>query len=57
MAAKHPDLVLGCADDVWWSRAAQPALHAWSADTPVRLVEKTVPAKDPGGKAVACDGL
>jgi hypothetical protein len=57
MAATHPDLVLGFADDVWWSREAQPALHAWSDDTPVRRVEKTVPAKDPGGKAVACDGL
>jgi hypothetical protein len=57
MAVKHPDLVLGFEDEVWWSRAAQPALHAWSDDKPVRLVEKTVPAKDPGGTAVACDGL
>jgi hypothetical protein len=57
MAAKHPDLVLGFEDDVWWSREAQPALHAWSDDKPVRLVEQTVPAKDPGGKAVACYGL
>jgi hypothetical protein len=57
MAAKHPDLVLGFADEVWWSREAQPALHAWSDDKPVRLVEKTVPAKDPGGKVVACYGL
>ena len=57
MAVKHPDLVLGFEDDVWGSRAAQPALHAWSDDKPVRLVEKTVPAKDPGGKAVACYGL
>ena len=57
MAVKHPDLVLGFEDEVWWSRAAQPALHAWSDDKPVRLVEKTVPAKDPGGKAVACYGL
>jgi DDE superfamily endonuclease len=57
MAAKHPDLVLGFEDDVWWSRAPQPALHAWSDDKPGRLVEKTLPAKDPGGKAVACYGL
>jgi hypothetical protein len=57
MAAKHPDLVLGFEDAVWWSRETQPALHAWSDDKPVRLVEKTVPAKDPGGKAVACYGL
>ena len=57
MAAHHPDLVLGCEDDVWWSREAPPHMHAWSDDTPVHLVEKTVPAKDPEGKAVACDGL
>jgi hypothetical protein len=57
MAAHHPDLVLGCEDDVWWSREAPPHMHAWNDDTPVRLVEKTVPAKDPEGKAVACDGL
>ena len=37
MAAKHPDLVLGFEDDVWWSRAAQPARQAWSDDKPVRL--------------------
>jgi hypothetical protein len=57
MAAKQPDLVLGFADDVWGSREAQPALQAWSDDTPVRLVDTTVPAQNPEGKAVACDGL
>ena len=57
MAANHPDLVLGFEDDVWWSREAQPQMHAWSDDKPVRLVEKTVPAKDPEGKAVAGYGL
>ena len=43
MAAKHPDLVLGCEADVWWSREAQPPRQAWSDDTPVRLGEKPVP--------------
>ena len=57
MAAKHPDLVLGFEDDVWWSRAAQPHMPTWSDDTPLRLVEQTVPAKAPEGKAVACYGL
>jgi hypothetical protein len=57
MAANHPDLVLGFEDEVWWSRAAQPHLHAWSDDQSVRLRDKTVPAKDPEGKAVACYGL
>ena len=57
MAANHPDLALGFEDEVWWSREAQPQMHAWSADKPVRLVDKTVPAQDPEGKAVACYGL
>ena len=41
---------------MWWSREAQPQRHAWSDDPPVRLVEQTVPAKDPAGTALACDG-
>lgn len=49
--------MLGFEDDVWWSRAAQPHRQAWSDDTPVHLVAQTVPAKDPEGKALACDGL
>jgi hypothetical protein len=57
MAANHPDLALGFAADVWWSREAQPQMQAWSDGKPVRLVEKTVPAKDPEGTAMACDGL
>ena len=32
-------------------------MHAWSDEQPLRLVEKTVPATDPEGKAVACYGL
>jgi DDE superfamily endonuclease len=57
MAANHPDRARGFEDEVWWSREAQPQRPAWSDDTPLRLVKKTVPAKDPEGKAVACDGL
>jgi hypothetical protein len=57
MAVNHPDIALGCEDDVWWSREAQPHMQAWSDDKPIRLVEKAVPAKDPEGKAVACYGL
>jgi len=35
--------VLGFEDETWWSRLAQPALHAWvEPDQPVRLVEQTV---------------
>jgi hypothetical protein len=57
MAMQQPNHVLGCEDEGWWSRKAQPQMPAWSDDTPVRLVEKTVPAKDPQSKATACDGL
>jgi DDE superfamily endonuclease len=57
MAAHHPDIALGFEDEAWWSREAQPQRHAWGDDKPVRLGEKTGPAKDPEGKAVACDGL
>jgi hypothetical protein len=56
MATHHPDIALGFEDEVWWSREAQPQMHAWSDDRPVRLVEKTVPAKGPEGKALACYG-
>ena len=29
LAARHPDWVVGYVDEVWWSRLAQPAMHAW----------------------------
>jgi hypothetical protein len=58
LAQRHPDWLLGFEDEVWWSRLAQPALHAWQADDrPYRLVEQTVARDDPDPKAVACYGL
>jgi hypothetical protein len=55
LAAHHPDWALGFADEVWWSRLAQPHLHAWAeADEPLRLVEQTVAPTDPDPKALAC---
>jgi hypothetical protein len=57
MATNTPDIALGFEDEVWWSREAQPQVHAWSDDAPGRLVEQTVPRKDPQGKAMACYGL
>lgn len=54
----HPQWALGFEDEVWWSRLAHPALHAWAAaDRPLRLVEQTVAKDDPGPKALACYGL
>jgi transposase len=58
LAHAHPDWLLGFEDEVWWSRLARPALHAWQdADQPLRLVEQTVARADPDPKAVACYGL
>ncbi|MGH7194625.1 MAG: transposase [Candidatus Saccharimonadales bacterium] len=58
LAQAHPDWALGFADEVWWSRLAQPHLHAWAeADQPLRLVEQTVATDDPDPKALACYGL
>jgi DDE superfamily endonuclease len=55
-AAAHPSWALGVADEVWWSRLAQPRLHAW-AEQPLRLVEQTVAKDDLDPKALACYGL
>lgn len=58
LAQQHPDWLLGFADEVWWSRLAHPALHAWQDDDrPLHLVEQTVARDDPDPKALACYGL
>ena len=58
LAASHPDWVLGFEDEVWWSRLARPALHAWAAaEQPHRLLEQPVAPDDPDPKALACYGL
>jgi transposase len=36
---------------------AQPTLHAWTDDQPLRLVEQAVARDDPDPKALACYGL
>jgi hypothetical protein len=49
---------LGFADEVWWSRLAQPAMHTWAApDTALRLIEKARAPHDLDPKALACYGL
>ena len=58
LAAIHPTWALGWEDEVWWSRLAQPAMHAWAPDgQAVRVVEQTRPKADPEPKALACYGL
>ena len=58
LAQAHPDWLLGFEDEVWWSRLAHPALHAWQDEArPLRLVEQAVARDDPDPKAIACYGL
>ncbi|MGH3427661.1 MAG: transposase [Mycobacteriales bacterium] len=49
--------MVGFADECWWSRLAQPGLHAWAGDEPLRLHERTRPKGDTDPKALACYGL
>ena len=54
MAARHADWVVGYVDEVWWSRLAQPAMHAWGT---LRLKAKARAKDDAQPKALACYGL
>ena len=47
----------GFADEVWWSRLAQPRLHAWSEAAPLRLQELTLKKAEEEPKALCCYGL
>ena len=49
--------MLGWQDECWWSRLAQPDLHAWAGDPPLRLLELEAPRGDPDRKALCCYGL
>jgi DDE superfamily endonuclease len=57
LARSHPEWVLGFADEVWFSRLAQPNLHAWRDDEALHLLEKEVEKEDAERKAIACYGL
>lgn len=49
---------MGFADEVWWSRFAQPRICTWTAaENPQRLHQKSRPKDDPDPKALACYGL
>lgn len=49
---------VGYLDEVWWSRVAQPNMHAWSeVKQPLRLVERQVSKDDPDPKALCCYGI
>lgn len=54
----HPDWAIGFQDETWWSRFAQPRLHAWSdKDQVLKLLEKKPCSDDLDPKALACYGL
>jgi transposase len=57
-ASSQPTWAIGFLDEVWWSRFALPAAHAWQGpDQPVRLVEQHWRKEDPDPKALACYGV
>jgi hypothetical protein len=56
--AQHCGWAVGYLDEVWWSRVAQPDLHAWSeSKQPLRLQELRVSKDDPDPKALCCYGM
>jgi hypothetical protein len=58
LAASHPEWALGFEDETWWSRFAQPSLHAFSErGKPMRLVGQPPPKDDPDPKALCAYGL
>jgi transposase len=57
LARGRPGWAFGFADEVWFSRLAQPALHAWTAGGPLRLGMHAAGRDDPEAKALACYGL
>jgi transposase len=57
LSAQHPEWVLGFEDEVWWSRVAQPSLHAWTAGPPLKVQLLQSDANDPDPDAVACYGF
>jgi transposase len=56
-AERHPDRVLGFADETWWTRLAQPDLFAWAAADPLRLGQNPRDPKGRGPEALACYGV
>jgi hypothetical protein len=57
LAARRPGWALGFVDEVWFSRLAQPGLHAWTAGAALRLGMHAADRTDPEPKALACYGL
>ena len=58
LVVEHPTWALGFADEVWWSRFAQPDQHCWvDENVMTRLHEFERGKEDSDPKALACYGL
>jgi transposase len=57
LSVQHPEWILGFEDEVWWSRVAQPSLHAWTAGPPLKVQPLKSDANDPDPDAIACYGF
>ncbi len=57
LAARHADWVLGFEDEVWWSRLAQPRMHAWTDGPPMKVQLLKADDDDPDPDAICCYGL
>jgi transposase len=57
LAAQPREWVLGFVDETWWRRLAHPALHTWTEEDPLRVLELAVSKGDPDPKALCCYGL
>lgn len=49
--------MLGYLDQCWWSRLAQPNMHAWTDGAALRLNQKESHKDDPDPKAISCYGV
>jgi hypothetical protein len=57
LARGRPRWAFGFQDEVWFSRLAQPALHAWTSGRPLRLGLQAAGRDDPEAEALAGYGL
>ena len=58
LAQTHPAWGLGFADEVWWSRLAQPEQHRWIEEGNIPRLSTLACAKEEADpKALACYGL
>jgi hypothetical protein len=57
LAAEYPDWVLGFEDETWWSRMAQPSLHAWTDGPPLKVQLLKMDDNDPDPEAICCYGI